>query len=86
MKRPGVDTRACVNTACQLFHRSRSNGLTIRRCYGHNRIRLRRCHTCGEESSERRGTALFNTKLVEEQAVAVMHHLDVGYGVRSIAR
>jgi len=86
MKRPDLDTLACVNSACQLFRRTGVNNLVIRKVYGHDQIRLLRCRTCGEEFSERRGTALFNTKLPEATAEDVMHHLDEGCSVRGTAR
>jgi hypothetical protein len=58
MKRPDLDTLACVNAECQLLRHAGANNLVIRKVYGHDRIRLLRCRTCGEEFSERRGTAL----------------------------
>src|SRR5262249_42142944 len=45
-----------------------------------------RCRTCGEEFSERRGTALFNTKVAEERVASVVDHLGEGCGVRATAR
>jgi transposase-like protein len=54
--------------------------------YGPDRIRLLRCRTCGEEFSERRGTALFNTKLPEATAEDVINHLGAGCSVRATAR
>ena len=86
MKRPDPDTLACVNPECQLFRRTGANNLVIRKVYGHDQLRLLRCRTCGEEFSERRGTALFNTKLPEATAEDVMHHLDEGCSVRGTAR
>ena len=58
----------------------------IRKVYGHDAIRLLRCRRCGEEFSERRGTALFNTKVLEVKAVEVIDHLTDGCGVRATAR
>jgi len=86
MKRPDLDTLACVNPACQLFRRTGEANLTVRKVYGHDSIRLLRCHACGEELSERRGTALFNTKLPEATAEDVIRHLDEGCRVRATAR
>ena len=82
MKRPDLDTLACVNPECQRFRLTGQDNLTVRKVYGQDRIRLLRCRTCGEEFSERRGTALFNTKITEEQAEAVINHWakDAGYG------
>jgi transposase-like protein len=86
MKRPDLETLACVNAECQLFHRTGASNLVIRKVYGHDRIRLLRCRTCGAEFSERRGTALFNTKLPEATAEDVINHLGEGCSVRSTAR
>jgi transposase-like protein len=86
LKRPDLDTLACVNTACQLLRCCGANNLVIRKVYGHDRLRLLRCRTCGEECSERRGTALFNTKLPEPKAEEVINHLDAGCRVRATAR
>jgi len=83
MHRPDLDTLACVNAECQLFRRPGANNLVVRKVYGHDRIRLLRCRTCGEECSERRGTALFNTKLPEATAEDVINHLDQGCSVRA---
>ena len=86
MKRPDLDTLACVNPACQRFRLTGQDNLIVRKVYGQDHIRLLRCRTCGEECSERRGTALFNTKVAEDQAVSVINHLGEGCGVRATAR
>ena len=41
---------------------------------------------CGEEFSERKGSALFNCKIGEAQAVSVLEHLDSGCGLNATAR
>ena len=86
MERPDLDTLACVNTACPHFRQAGQSNLVVRKVYGHDAIRLLRCRRCGEEFSERRGTALFNTKVSEAKAVEVIAHLTDGCGVRSTAR
>src|SRR5919202_849835 len=86
MKRPDLATRACVNPECQRFRRLGEDNLTVRKVYGHDQLRLLRCRTCGEEFSERRGSALFNTKIAEERAASVVDHLGEGCGVRATAR
>src|SRR5215471_15364588 len=86
MERPDLDTLACVNPECHLFRRLGEGNLTVRKVYGHDRLRLLRCRTCGEEFSERRGSALFNTKLPEARAEDVINHLDEGCSVRATAR
>jgi transposase-like protein len=86
MKRPDLDTVMCVNPACHRFRRPGELHLPVRKVYGQDRIRLLRCRTCGEECSERRGTALCNTKLPEAKAAAVISHLGEGCSVRATAR
>ena len=86
MTRPDLDTLACVNPECQHFRRPGATNLTVRKVYGHDRIRLLRCRTCGEECSERRGSALFNTKLPETTAEDIINHLGEGCSVRATAR
>src|SRR5215468_7462411 len=86
MTRPDLDTLACVNAECQHFRYPGEANLTVRKVYGHDRIRLLRCRTCGEECSERRGSALCNTKLPEATAEDVINHLGEGCSVRATAR
>ena len=50
MQRPDLNTLTCVNPACQLFRHAGAKNLVIRKVYGRNRIRLRRCRTCGKET------------------------------------
>src|SRR5215831_8434292 len=86
MKRPDLATLACINPECQRFRLAGQDNLTVRKVYGQDHIRLLRCRTCVEEFSERRGTALFNTKVPEERATSVVDHLGEGCGVRATAR
>jgi transposase-like protein len=86
MKRPDLDTLACVNPECQQFRLRGQGNLTGRKVYGQDWLRLLRCRTCGEEFSERRGPAGFNTKIAEAQAADVITHLGEGCGVRATAR
>lgn len=86
MKRPDLDTLACVNPACHRCRLTGQGNLTVRKVYGQESIRLLRCRTCGEEFSARRGTALFNTKITETKAEDVIDHLGEGCGVRATAR
>ena len=72
MKRPDLDTLACVNPACQRFRLTGQDNFTVRKTYGQDRIRLLRCRTCGEEFSERRGTAWIFRELFERLNSATM--------------
>jgi transposase-like protein len=75
-----------VNPECQQFRQTAQGNLVIRKVYGRDRIRLLRCRTCCEEFSERRGTALFNSKLPEAKAEDVINHLGEGCSVRGTVR
>ncbi len=86
MERPDLATLACVNSECQHYGQSGLDNLSIRKVYGRDGIRLLRCGSCQDEFSERRGTALFNTKVSEAKAIEVIDHLDEGCSVRSTAR
>ena len=86
MPRPDLATLACVNPECQYFGRPHQGNLAIRKVYGQDRLRLWRCGKCREEFSERRNTALFNTKVSEAKAEEVIDHLDEGCSIRSTSR
>ena len=45
-----------------------------------------RCRACKARFSERKGTPLFRSHLPEEKAVAILHHLAEGVGVRKTGR
>jgi transposase-like protein len=86
MKRPDLATLACVNPACHLLGRTHEGHLTVRQVSGHDQSRLLRCRLCGGEFSERRGSALCNTKLPEAPAEEVSTHRGAGCSVRATAR
>ncbi|ETW97894.1 MAG: hypothetical protein ETSY1_20925 [Candidatus Entotheonella factor] len=86
MQRPDLDTLACVNTDCQHYGHPGQGNLTIRKVYGKDDIRLLRCGSCQDEFSERRNTALFNTKVSEAKAEAIIDHLDEGCSIRATSR
>ena len=86
MQRPDLPTLACVNADCQHYGRPGQGHLAIRKVYGQDGMRLLRGKGCHEECSERRHTALFNTKVSEAKAEAIMDHLDEGCRVRATSR
>jgi transposase-like protein len=86
MQRPDLTTLACINADCPQFARPGQGNLTIRKVYGQDDLRLLRCRSCHEEFSERRNTALFNTKVSEAKAEAIIDHLDEGCSVRATSR
>lgn len=84
--RPDLEQFCCLNEECALYAQKQAKNLVIRKTYGKDHIRYLRCRCCGEEFSERKGTALFNLKISEAKAVAVLDHLDVGCGVVTTAQ
>jgi len=60
--------------------------LSVRKVYGKDHIRYLRCGSCGEEFSERKNTALWNSKIPERQAIAVAEHLAEGCSCKGTAR
>lgn len=84
--RPQLETLACVNEACELYGQAGQNNLRVRKTYGKDRIRYLRCGVCGAEFSERKNTALWNTKVSEEKAVSVTEHLAEGCSLTATAR
>ena len=84
--RPDLSQLCCVNSECPLYGQRCAGNLTIRKTYGQDRIRYLRCHRCGEEFSERNGTALFKLKISEAKAASIIEHLDVGCGVVATAQ
>jgi IS1 family transposase len=58
----------------------------VRKVYGQDAIRYLRCRCCGLEFSERKQTALWNTKVREAKAVAVGEHLAEGCSLKGTAR
>jgi IS1 family transposase/transposase-like protein len=84
--RPALDTFACVNEGCTLYGQAGQDNLTVRKTYGKDGIRYLHCRCCGAEFSERKNTALWNTKVAEEKAVAVAEHLAEGCSLKTTAR
>lgn len=84
--RPQLETLACVNEACELYGQAGQNNLTVRKTYGKDGIRYLRCRACGAEFSERKNSALWNTKVAEEKAVSVAEHLAEGCSLKATAR
>ncbi len=84
--RPQLETLACVNERCESYGQKGQNHLTVRKIYGKDRIRYLRCQCCGKEFSERKTTALWNTKVSEDKAIAVAEHLGEGCSLKATAR
>ena len=58
----------------------------MRKVYGKDRIRYLRCRTCSREFSERKNTALFNSKIEESKAISVAEHLAEGVSTKATSR
>jgi transposase-like protein len=76
----------CQNPACSDHGLRGRDNLRVGFRYGKHRRLMLVCRTCQHRSSERKGTALFATRLPQDQAVSVFRHLQEGCGVRQTAR
>jgi transposase-like protein len=76
----------CQNPQCPDYGQRGKGNLTAPMRYGPQRRRLLRCKTCKARFSERKGTPLFGAQLPEDKAVAVLHHIAEGVGVRKTGR
>lgn len=81
-----MESLACVNLECDLYSKKGSHNLTIRKVYGRDRIRYLRCQACQQEFSERKNTALWNSKVAEAKAISIAEHLADGCHFKSTAR
>lgn len=84
--RPPLESLACVNPNCDLYAKKGGGNLSIRKIYGQDNIRYLRCTQCREEFSERKNTALFNSKVGESRAISVAKQLAEGGHAKAIAR
>jgi IS1 family transposase/transposase-like protein len=84
--RPPLESLACVNPDCDLYGQKGGNNLIIRKVYGQDQIRYLRCRCCQEEFSERKNTALWNSKIPEAKAVSIAEHLAEGCSLKGTAR
>ena len=76
----------CQNPDCPEYGLRGRDNLRVGFRYGKHRRLMLACRTCQHRFSERKGTALFATRLPEGQAVAVCQHLQDGCKVRQTAR
>lgn len=85
-KRPPLASLTCVNHECQAYGERDKGNLSVRKVYGKDEIRYLKCRVCGSEFSERKGTALWNTKVREHKAVAIAEQLSEGTSYKGTAR
>lgn len=86
VKRPDISSLACVVPKCDLYGQAGKGNLRVRKVYGKDKIRYLRCSCCGQEFSERKNTALWNTKISESKAVEVSRQLAEGTSMKGTAR
>jgi transposase-like protein len=77
---------SCQNPGCPDYGNRGQGNLRVCFRYGKHRLRMLACRTCQTRFSERKGSALFASRLSKEQALAVLRHLQDGCGVRQTAR
>jgi transposase-like protein len=77
----------CQNPQCPLHGRRDAGNLSVCDRYGKDdHIRLLYCKACKARFSERKGTPLFDCRMPEEKATAILHHLAEGNGIRQAGR
>jgi transposase-like protein len=77
----------CQNPGCPDYGRRGQGNLRVAFRYGPaKQRRCLACRTCQYRFSERQGTPLFDCRLPEDRAVAVLAHLQEGVGVRKTSR
>ncbi|MDB5308262.1 MAG: hypothetical protein JWO38_2464 [Gemmataceae bacterium] len=76
----------CQNLDCPAYGQRGAGNLTVCARYGPDRRQLLSCRSCQDRFSERKGTPLFDARLPENNALAVLAHLADGCGVRQTAR
>ena len=82
-----LDRFCCQNPQCSDYGLRGRGNLRIAFRYGKDRRhRMLACRTCQGRFSERKGTALFGSRLPHDRALAVFEHLQDGCGVRQTAR
>jgi transposase-like protein len=77
----------CQNPGCSEAGKRGAGNLTVCGRYGkHETIRLLYCRKCRARFSERKGTALFNSRLPSVKAMSVLEHIAEGCGIRKTGR
>lgn len=85
LQRP-LSERCCVQPDCADQGRYDLGNIVLRRGKGTGRWRMLRCRTCRREFSERKGTALWHSRMPPEKAIDIAQHLAEGCGIRKTAR
>ena len=85
LQRP-VSELCCVNPDCVDQGRCGLGNVVLRRGKGAGLWRMLRCRTCHREFSERKGTALWHSRMPPKKAIDIAQHLAEGCGIRKTAR
>jgi transposase-like protein len=81
-----VSQFCCQNRKCSDHGKRDAGNLSVCDRYGPQQRRVLYCRTCKSRFSERKGTPLFNARLPDAQAIAVLAHIAEGCGVRKTGR
>jgi transposase-like protein len=81
-----LDQLCCVNPACPLAGIYAGENLSVCPSKGSGRYRILRCGVCKKEFSERKGTAMWGSRMAEDKAISIAQHLQEGCGIRQTAR
>lgn len=77
----------CQNPECSDYgQRGQGNLRVAFRSGTAKQRRYLACRTCQHRCSDRQGTALFDCRLPEDKAIAVLAHLQEGVGIRKTSR
>jgi hypothetical protein len=81
-----IEDLCCVNPDCADRGLRGVGNIALRTGKGAGRWRIVRCSTCRTEFSERKGTALWGSRMAPERAEAIAAHLKEGCGIRKTSR
>jgi transposase-like protein len=81
-----LDKFCCPHKNCPKHGVRGEKNIRVRDVYGPNNTRLLYCLICKQRFSERRGTVLFDSRLPEETAIAILEHVVEGCGMRKTGR
>ena len=77
----------CQNPDCPDYGQRDQGNLRVAFRYGPaKQRRMLACRTCQHRFSERKGTPLFDTRLPDDKALAILQHLQERCGVRQTGR
>ena len=81
-----LEAFCCQHSSCADYGQRGAGNLRWHGWSGKKKqIRMLYCRTCKQYFSERKGSALWQSRLPEDQAVSVLEHIGEGCGVRRAA-